>query len=82
MGFSVKIQEMGGDRIKISDDVIDDWRKEGALACIETTNADQSEEPCFILNRDHLVALRSAIDMILTADDARQSPPGTSPSTT
>lgn len=80
--FEVEFQDMGGDKIKISGHVVEDWCVDGGLACLEMTNATDQKEPCAILNREHLVALRAAIDMILTADDARQSPPGRSPSTT
>jgi hypothetical protein len=75
-GFEVKLQDMGGDEVKISTDLIPDWRKDGAIAYVEINEAgDKNDDgPIAILNRDQLVALRAAIDMILNADEFRQSP--------
>jgi hypothetical protein len=72
--------------LHISTDVIKAARDRGGIVRFnfigyDGDEGDESRTTCLVFDREQLVAIRSAIDMILTSDEAAHSL-GKSPSTT
>jgi len=72
MSFEVNVRDLTGDNLCISTAFAEKAGPPG-LACMEIQG---ESEAYVILNREQLVTIRSAVDMILTSDEAVRAKTG------